>query len=153
MRGKKADPAFISQFIQESVKSGMQTPPDIVAHAKDLIAKIDEEIKAVETKKITRSKLLDVIAAFEMPTRDKSDEAKLLSFFNLGNQVDCKFICDIINVKPLDVEKLKVLDQDKRFAIKQLIECGVLYKDAVSDQIKQDFRFDDYMKFVLHEGN
>jgi secreted Zn-dependent insulinase-like peptidase len=150
MRGKKADPVFISQFIQESVQSGMDTPDQIVQRAKDMINQIDEEIRAVEIKKATRSKLIDVIASFEKQTKDKSQEAKLLPLFDLEYPETCKYLCEIIEKQPIPADpKLysTVNDPKNIFAVKQLLERKVIAREG--NQLIRGERFDDYMKFVL----
>lgn len=153
MRGKKADPVFISQFIQESVQSGMETPDQIVQRAKNMIDQIDEEIRAIEIKKAIRSKLLDVIASFEKQTKDKSEEAKLLPLFDLEYPHTCKFLCEIVQKGPIVVgEKLQPLgsgetDPQMKFSIKQLLERKIFSR--IGNNITRGERFDDYMKFVL----
>lgn len=155
MRGKKSDPEFISQFIQESVREGCETPEQIVKRAKSRIEQIDEEIRAMEAKKIVRSKLLDVINSFEKPVRDKTEEAKLLPFFKFEYPNTCKFLCGIVKDSPLDVNKLSLQplgsgdsDPQMRFSIKQLLECKVFAR--VDNQIVCGELFDEYMK-LLHE--
>jgi tRNA U34 5-carboxymethylaminomethyl modifying enzyme MnmG/GidA len=108
MKGKKSDPGFISFFISECVQAGLETPAEIVARAKKQIADIDEEIKAVETAKITRSKLLDVISSFEKPVKDKAEEAKLLAFFDLKYHDICKSICE--TVKTMNVLRYREIN-------------------------------------------
>lgn len=153
MRGKKTDPAFISQFIQESVQLGFETPDQIVQRAKDSINQIDEEIRATEIKKLTRSKLLDVISSFEKPTKDKVEEAKLLSLFGLEYPRMCKFICEIVTKGPIQVsEKLQPLgsgdpDPTMKFSIKQMLERKILVRTG--NTITQGERFDEYLKFVM----
>lgn len=148
MKGKKSDPVFVAEFIRTSVDLGVVTPDDIVARAQNLITKIDEEIRAVEISKKTRAKLLDVISAFENHRKDRAEEMKLLSFFSLEDQRTCKFICDMVKIKPLSAEEQQ-LDPDARFAIKQLLEAQVLSR--TQDQIGRGERFDEYMTFVLRE--
>lgn len=155
MRGKKADPVFISEFMRESIQEGFETPAQIVERAKRIVGEIDEEIKAIVSKKIKRSKLLDVISTFENTVKDKTEEAKLLPFFKLGYPLSCKFICELVKVRPLDIgEKFQLIgsgenDPHMRFSVKQLLECRVLSRSG--NQIKCGDRFDEYMKFVLRE--
>jgi len=150
MKGKKTDSAFVAKFISECAQEGRDTPDKIVTFAKQMIADIDEEIRAIEAKKIMRSKLLDVVVIFEKPVKDKTEDAKMLSFFKLENQTTCKFICDMVKLKPLSTSDQK-LDPDARFAIKQLLECKILNRDTITDHIVMGQRFDEYMKFVLRE--
>jgi hypothetical protein len=156
MRGKKTDPLFVSQFIQESVQGGAETPDQIIARAKKIVEQIDEEIRAIEGKKIKRSKLLDVISSFEKPTKNKTEDAKLLTFFELEYPDTCKFLCKMIRKCPIDInsktlQQLGSGDSDPhmKFSIKQLFECKVLAR--VENTIVCGERFDEYMKFVLRE--
>ena len=155
MRGKKSDQVFVAEFIQQCAVSGFETPDSIVEHAKTLIKNIDEEIKEVEKKKLTRSKLLDVILTFEKQTKSTSGDAKFLSFFKLEYPLMCKYVCDIVKKGPIKVgEKLMPLgagesDPTMKFSIKQLLECKVLSR--VENQVSRGERFDEYMTFVLHE--
>ena len=96
MRGKKTDPAFVSGFIQECVQSGFETPEQITKYAKHLINQIDADIQEIEKKKIKRSKLLDVISSFEESKKDKSEDAKLLPFFELKYPEACHHLCNML---------------------------------------------------------
>lgn len=155
MRGKKTDPIFISDFMRESIQEGFQTPDQIVQRAKNIIASIDDEIKAIEAKKITRSKLLDVIATFEKPAKDKTDDAKMLPFFKLSYPLSCKYICELVKKAPVTIgEKLQLMgsgdpDPHMKFSVKQLLECGILTR--IGNEITRGEMFDEYMKFVLRE--
>lgn len=156
MRGKKSDQVFVAEFIQRCAVSGIETPNAIVEYAKLLIKGIDDDIREIEKKKITRSKLLDVILTFEKQTKSTSEDAKFLSFFKLEYPLMCKFVCDVVKKGPIEVgEKLQALgsgenDPTMRFSIKQLLECKVLTR--VGNQVSRGERFDEYMTFVLHEA-
>lgn len=155
MRGKRSDPEFVSRFIQESVKVGAQTPQAIAKRAREQIEQIDAEIRALETKKVVRSKLLDVIASFEAPDKNKTEEAKLLPFFNINYPQKCKEICELLHREksiPLltwmggwKTEQIAELN----FCIKQLKEANIIARSGES--ILCGERFDEYMKFVLRE--
>lgn len=155
MRGKKSDQLFVAEFIQRCTSSGIETPDAIVEYAKLLIKGIDEEIREIEKKKITRSKLLDVILTFEKRAKSTSEDAKFLSFFKLEYPLMCKFICDTVKKQPIEIgEKFQALgsgesDPTMRFSIKQLLECKVLSRTG--NQVGPGERFDEYMTFVLHE--
>lgn len=150
MKGKKTDPIFISQFIQESVREGIETPEQIVQRAKKMIEQIDEEIKSIDAKKLTRSKLLDVISSFEKKTVDRTQEAQLLPFFKLEYPKECKEICDAI------VTYWMIEDNDDatpihKFCFKQLVDQKVI--DRVGkNRFHRGDRFDEYMTFVLQEA-
>lgn len=150
MRGKKADPVFISQFIQESVQSGVESPDQIVQRAKNMIEQIDEEIRSIEAKKITRSKLLDVISTFEKQVKDKTEEAKLLPLFGLEYSDECKEICEAIaSMWIIEVDDSH--NATHKYCIKQLTEQKIINRLGKNRFTKGD-RFDDYMKFVLGQN-
>ncbi len=155
MRGKKTDPVFISQFIQESVQNGVETPDQIVQRAKRMIEQIDEEIKAVESKKIIRSKLLDVIASFEKQAKDKTEDAKLLPLFNVEYPDRCKEICELLlyygNSIPIDswathAEQVNG-NATTKYCYKQLLERNVLARKK--DVLVRGERFDEYVRHVM----
>lgn len=156
MRGKKSDQAFVAKFISEAVQRGIETPEEIIQDAKKKIAQIEEEIRAIEAKKILRSKLLDVVLMFEKQTKETSNDAKLLSFFKLDYPHHCKLICEWVKSKPIDIgEKFQVLgsgenDPHMKYSIKQLLECKVLSRNG--NQVTRGDRYDEYMTFVLREG-
>jgi len=146
MRGKKTDPNFISFFIQAAIKNGAETPAEIVLCAKKEIAQIDNDIKAIERAKITRSKLLDVISSFEKPVSNKSEEAKILSFFKIQYPLTCKSICDVIREKStLQLSSLKAT-AEHNFCIKQMIEAKIIARAA--DELIRGEKFDEYIKFI-----
>jgi hypothetical protein len=155
MRGKKSDQAFVAEFISECIQHGIETPEEIIGDAKKKIEQIDQEIRAIEAKKILRSKLIDVILTFEKQTKSTSEDAKFLSFFKLEYPLMCKFVCDIVKKGPITVgEKLMPLgagesDPTMKFSIKQLLECKVLSR--IENKVDRGERFDEYMSFVLHE--
>jgi hypothetical protein len=156
MRGKKSDQVFVAEFISDAVQRGIETPIEIVQDAKRKIEQIDEEIRAIEAKKILRSKLLDVILTFEKQMKETSEDAKLLPFFKLAYPYTCKFICDIAKTHSIEIgEKFQVLgsgesDPQMRYSIKQLLECKVLQREG--NQVMRGERFDEYMTFVLREA-
>lgn len=152
MRGKKVDSDFLSDFISSCVKRGMETPLEIAAHARSLIQDIDEEIKRVEKRKITRSKLLDVVSTFDKPIKTSNvEEVRALSFFKIQNSVVCKRICDILKKGPATIDVLTNGSsvEDTMFCIKQLIEHKVIHKS--SNFFLRGDMFDDYLKFVLRD--
>ncbi len=153
MRGRKTDSEFISEFIAGCVQAGYDTPEAIVQQAKGGINTIDEEIQRVERLKITRAKLLDVIATFDRQVKQsKSEEARILSFFKIQQPQVCKFICDRIKNGVIAIEDLgnKYPNQEIMFCIKQLIEYKIVAKTG-SHLLRGD-SFEDYLKFVLRES-
>lgn len=153
MRGKKTDPQFLSEFIERCVVSGFESSESIVGYARTLIAGIDEEIQEVERKKVIRSKLLDVVSAFEKGDKSpKTEEIKLLSFFKIQNQQICKFICDHLKNGASTVEELSGLEfaaPDVLFCLKQLLEHKVISKSG--NHLLRGEMFDEYLKFVLRD--
>ena len=146
MKGKKADPQFIAEFIAKCVELGYETTADILLHAQNTIKEIDEEIKTIETKKVIRSKLLDVVNAFDNKVKDKSEDEKMLSFYKLDNKTICKYICERVRKHPVQFSRQE-LDPDTCFAIKQLIECKILIRDINAD-IARGEKYNEYMQFL-----
>ena|ERR1022692_1542871 len=157
MKGKKSDQAFIAQFITESVGQGIATPDKMLARAKTFIAEIDKEIKAIEEKKIIRSKLLDVVEAFEKKEQpDKTEEVKILELFELDYPETCQQICSFINNNDyMKIEELFFYKDDDvtysqvKFAVKQLLKANILIKDAENTMLIPGIRLPEYMKYVL----
>jgi hypothetical protein len=155
MRGKKSDPEFVSKFILSCVEQGMETPEEIVAHAKTTIEQLDVEIKKVDEKRVFRSKLLDVVISFEKPSKDKIEDAKLLEFFKLCDPERCLKICEIIKEnEAFPITNMSFFGDDTadyNFCIKQLLEANIIVREK--DCLHCGERFSEYMKFVLHKGN
>lgn len=152
MRGKKSDSAFVTVYIQESVLAGCNNPITIADRAKKRIQEIDEQIRKVEELKLERSKLLDVVFSFEKVEKNKTGEARVLSFFKLNYPDICKFLCQIIQNGPIDIgsnfQSLGSGDPNPhmKFSIKQMIECRILSR--VGDTVIRGDRFDEYMSFI-----
>lgn len=152
MKGKKVDTDFLSDFIQQAVQLGLQTPEDIAKHAQSIINEIDDEIKKVEKRKVIRSKLLDVVAAFTAPKQSKSEEAKILSFFKIQNVAICQAICHRVKIGVTTIEELGKTNYsfpDILFCVKQLLEHKILSKSGL--HLLRGEMFDEYLKFVLQE--
>jgi hypothetical protein len=149
MKGKKSDPQFVSQFISNCVKSGFITTEAMVAVAKHDIQDIDLKIKEMESLKITRCKLLDVISTFEKP-EIKIEQAKILPFFNIKHPQICKRICDELKDKNAHIDIDHIHDSsDYMFCIKQMLDLKIISR--YGQFIVWGERFGEYMKFVLHE--
>lgn len=152
MRGKKSDSAFIAEFIAESIQQGMETPDQIVQRAKEQIAQIDEEIKAIELKKLRRSKLLDVILNFEKQAKDRTEDAKLLPFFSIQYPEKCKELCIILKEAkslPIDWATHGSGNPTTTFCFKQMLERNIIERKA--NALVPGERFEEYWKFVLRE--
>lgn len=151
MRGKKKDSEFLSTFITECVQSDKDSPDAIVAEAKARVAYIDKQIQEVEKLKIVRSKLLDVICAFEQPTKPfQTEEIKALSFFKIQHPAICKGICDKLKLNNILVEHILndlPSKQDVIFCIKQLLELRIIFKTG--NCILRGELFDEYCQFVF----
>lgn len=157
MRGKKTDTEFVSSFIEESIKSGLTTTEDFLDRAKSMVSSIDEEIKKVEKQKIVRSKLLDVIATFETPNKNKKqEEAKILSFYQIEYPQVCRAICRSLQRGALTIEQLmedkelSINSSNVVFCLKQLMEHKVISK--VGNHFLRSDKFDLYLNFVLREN-
>ncbi len=152
MRGKKADPEFLSNFINKCIGLNKTSQEDIVKTAQQQINDIDSKIIEVEKLKVIRSKLLDVINVFEKEVPSHKEEAKILSFFNIQHPQICKYICTFLKKGSTRMDVLYVTEfskSDIMFCIKQLQEHKVISK--VGDHLIRGDKFDDYIKFVLCE--
>lgn len=144
MKGKKIDTEFLSEFIQECVQLGLESPEEFANRAKIQVAVIDDEIRSVELKKAKRSKLLGVIASFETPAPTKTDEGKYLPFFNISYPEIAREICkQILRIGP---EASSSTDPATIFCFKQLIEYNVL--DKSGKYFVRGRAFDTYIKFI-----
>ncbi len=152
MRGKKADPEFLSTFIVKCVSLNKTSQEEIVQAAQQEILAINAKIIEVEKLKLLRSKLLDVVGVFDKTNSSHKEEAKILSFFRMQHPKICKYICDLLRKDILKIDFLYTIDfskSDIMFCIKQLQEHKVVAK--MGEHLIRGDRFDDYMKFVLCE--
>lgn len=151
MKGKKNDAEFVSNFITECISSGIEFPEEIVTKAKNIIANIDNEIKNVEKQKIIRSKLLDVINAFEKPQKiSKFKEINILNFCKIQEPIICKHICLLIKNKVVRIEDLKKINyniSDILFCTKQLIAYKIL--SYSNNLFLRGEMFNEYLNFIL----
>jgi hypothetical protein len=144
MKGKKIDTEFLSEFIQECVQAGIDSPEEFANRAKLEVAIIDNAIRELENKKIRRSKLLGVIASFETPVPVKKEEGKLLPFFNISYPEIAREICkELLYVGPA---RSNPTDPAIIFSFKQLIEYNVI--DKSGQYFVRGKAFDDYVKFT-----
>lgn len=153
MRGKKADPEFLSNFITKCIGLNKTSQEEIVQVAKQEINIIDQKIIEVEKMKLLRSKLLDVVSVFEKKETTHKEEAKILSFFRIQHPKICKYICDFLKKESIKIDCLYINEfskSDIMFCIKQLQEYKVISK--VGEYLIRGDKFNDYMKFVLCEG-
>lgn len=152
MKGKRSDPEFISDFISNCIKNGIETPENIINIAKKKISEIDDEIKRVEQQKIIRSKLLDVVSSFEKPIKSTHiNEIKALEFFKIQNSQICYYICTNLKRGVQTIESLsgKYQEGDLIFCIKQLLEHKVICKSGA--HILRGEMFDEYVKYIFKE--
>lgn len=153
MRGKKVDSDFLSLFISKCVGLNKSSQEDIVKSAQQEISIIDKKIIEAEKLKITRSKLLDVIETFEKQKTSHTKDAKILSFFCIQHPSICKYICNFLKKESVKIDVLyttEFLKTDIIFCIKQLQEHKVISK--VGEHLIRSDKFNDYVKFVLHEN-
>jgi hypothetical protein len=152
MRGKKIDVDFLSHFISKCAGQNKSSQEEIVKIAKEEINDIDLKIKEVEKLKVIRSKLLDVVSAFDKTIISNKNDAKALSFFKIQNPKICKFICDNVISQTTSIVSLKneeFSSSDIIFCIKQLLEHKVISR--VGEYIIKGDSFDEYSKFVSSE--
>lgn len=147
MKGKKSNPQFVSQFISKCVNQGIIIPEDMVAVAKNEINSIDVKIKEVQSLKIVRSNLLDVVALFDK-NEVKIEEGKVLSFFKLKYPNICKELCNQLKNGSISISALNS-NPDYIFCIKQMLELNIISRDNQS--IMRGNRFAEYITFILRE--
>ena len=156
MKGKKVDAQYVSEFITNCIVNGLNTPDKILELAKSMIIHIDNEIKEIDNKKAARSKLIDVVSAFEKPIKiSKIQEARVLCYFKIQNPHICRRICNVLKQNNSDSNKLSELCQphtkhDVVFCIKQLLEHNIICKS--NNLFSRGEYFEDYIKFFLREG-
>src|SRR5258708_26227469 len=154
MKGKKIDSEFLSTFIDRCVQQDRLKAEEMVQTAKYEIEKIDQKSMETEKLKIRRSKLLDVITTFQKPGKSsKTEEVRIISFFQIPYPHICRFICNQLKECPRSKEQLvhhKFSIYDINICIKQLLEHKVITKTGKSF-LRGDM-FKDYLTFVLREG-
>lgn len=151
MKGKKIDTEFLSDYIQDCVMIGISSNDEIVEQAKNDIAEIDEEIKAIEISKVRRSKLLGVIASLDNVEKpSKKEEAKLLPFYKLNYPRVCNALCSHIQLLGpfLDETCWEIYDRNDEttLSIKQLLEHKII--DKSGQYFVRGKAFDDYIEFM-----
>lgn len=155
MRGKKRDSEFVSEFIADCIATGKDTPEAILTHAKGLVNQYTQEIQQAETLKQRRAKMLDVIAAFEEPSKSsKEPVAKILSFTKINRPSLCSVICMALKFNNITVDELlgtyfsgqpEQIISDVMFALKQLQEHKVIAK--LDNLLLRGELFTDYLAF------
>ncbi len=147
MRGRKTDSEFLINFINDCIKENKNSSEDITNKAKSKVLDIDNKIKEVESLRLVRGNLLDVIAAFEKPVKQNEvKDIRNLSFLNLKKMNICKFICQNIMNDNLDFKNELYSEYDLMFCIKQLISYNILCK--TNNNIMRGEMFDEYVKFL-----
>lgn len=151
MRGKKIDTDFITNFILECASNNTFSSEEIISSAKNKINEIDVKIKEVESLKVLRSKLLDVIISFEKTEKKISEDKERLQFYQIENQQICKFICDQINdgMKFSNIKYGPYKEFDVLFYIKKLCEFNILLRS--NNLLLPGKDFNNYMKYVMKE--
>jgi hypothetical protein len=136
MRGKSVDSEFVSEFVAVCVSNQMTTPKDISSEARIRISKIDSEIKRIDTLKAERSKLMDVVNAFDPETDEPEVEQEFPeeeppSVDDFEVKV-CAVIDSMSSASVNDI--LSSIGENSRRAvfltIKRLCEKGVITRDA-----------------------
>jgi len=153
MKGKKFDAQFLSDFIKGCIENGILASDDMANVAQKQINEIDDKIMEAERLKVLRGKLLDVISTFKAPTKNKVDP-KILEFASIQNPNICKWICDLIKVRPCCVSDLIQMKtsynaDDLNFVIKQLRQHNIISSE--NNMFVRGEQFDQYMKFISGE--
>lgn len=152
MKGKKTDMEFVADFIQAAAQEGIESSHKIVSKAENLIAQIDQEIKAMEERKKLRSKLLDVVSVLQEKVEiNNSEEIRLLSFYDFKYPPLCQEICQILKQQNVfnHQSSYKGYDTEIKFCVKQLTVAKILaYQNG---QFIKGEKFEDYLQFTLSE--
>lgn len=152
MRGKKIDNDFLGNFISQCATSGAASPDEILLKAKIEISLIDDKIKEVETLKIKRSKLLDVVTIFgeKLKNKPSKEVEESLPYFNIQNQHICKFLCDSLKSNSLIIDSIKsnvYSKDDILFCVKQLLEHKIIYRTG--ECLLRGSKFEEYYKTIV----
>ena len=137
----------------ECVKLNKQSPEDFVSEARNRINEIDSKIKEVEQLKLNRTKLLDVIEHFSVPMiTDKVEDTKDLIWFNIPNQLVCKFITDSVKSTPIKISLLHnqtYTEQEVNFCNKNLLAHKVVAR--LENLLIRGAKYQDYVSAVFKE--
>lgn len=154
MKGKKADPIFVSNFITNCINSGIISAEEIMNKAQSSINEIDVLIQQIEEKKKTRSKLLDVVNSFQISNKNIDNDIYLLGLFNIHNFNICKYICNLLKVSSISISDLESSPFPKEevfFCVKQMVDNNIIHK--TDKNLLQGIKFSDYLSFVLKDNN
>ena len=158
LKGKKIDSEFVTGFIDDCINNDRCSTEQIVSLAKSQISDIDLKIKEVDSLKLLRSKLLDVVLTFEPKQSDhNTKDYKILQLFNIKNKNASRFICNELKLGPIELDSLKDImvhtfpDNEINFCIKQLIELKIVSK--VGKHLLQGDMYKDYSVHVLRDLN
>lgn len=133
MRGRRSDPEFIANFIQNCVGENKVTSEQILNEANLKIKEIDSEIIRVELLKKQRSKILDVIEMFSKKIMTSSDKSAL-DFYLLSNikkAYELVIKCDF--------------DKSNACLLKELQNINVLRRE--NNQLIHGARFREFVDF------
>ena len=156
MKGKKINTEFVTNFINNCIIDGKISSNEIVSLAKESIANIDNKLKEINNLKINRSNLLDVISSFETPSNKSNiDDIKKLSYYKIGDLNCCKYICNKIENKNMDINQIcyDLSDLFSKseiiFNIKQLVCNKILHK--INEVVLRGDNYEDYMKVICNK--
>lgn len=130
MKGHKADNEFISNFIGICIQNGKDSNELILSEAKKILASIDKKIIQAEKLKLKRSKILDVINAFD--TKAHIENKNIINLYKVSNLDLARKICKSLSNIGADLftlEKLSKNKEDLLFTIKQLLENKIIIKN------------------------
>lgn len=131
MRGKSLDIDFISTFVEECVQNDKSSPKDIASEAKIKIGNIDNEIRRIESLKVERSRLMDVVTSFDLP--EEEDEAETV--FATPECLDDPFVQQVcmfvgrrgpVMVRDFLDEFGDALKEQIFLSLKRLSEAGII---------------------------
>lgn len=150
MKGKKRDVEFLSQFISECIQKDISSSEGILQAAELKIQKIDQQLKEISKKKILRSKLLDVVEAFQATKKPLlQKEMQDLLFYQMNYLGLCYDICCKLqthNNAHLKEILPNEMPNKHLFALKQLLENKIIVR--VGEEFIRGEIFDDFYQFL-----
>ena len=148
MKGKKADAAFVADYVLKCAKKKIASPEEIIKEAESEISKIDDILKSVIDLKKKRSKLVDVVSVFQTKEKEVSTDKAKLDFYTIK---DLKFASSFIEALPVLDECeffTEVVSKEAMFLIKQFVNLKVLSYNSVTHKLVKAERFDEFVSFL-----
>lgn len=131
MRGKSIDVEFIAEFVAECCANDKVTPKDFASEAKLRISNIEQEIRRIESLKLERSKLLDVVNQFDAPEQDDSNDQVFEEVEELQDELSSQILDFVgtsgaVSIQAIVKQFGEPLKQQIFLSVKKLAQAGVL---------------------------